>query len=204
MRGVWPAALALCCGVSAPLVAQPQEPPHDAIERVYTRLDLGGCRHARGRAEEDYGSWRCAGHAGIAVLVRAGDQRTTVSFGANAAREPAARQTLAAFNSAGATIEWRIARGGGGQAKPFAAILRWNTTRTDDAGNPVRGQVLVVTRLGPGGVCHVGYVDGRANPNANELAQRIADERARGFDCARDKPVVLGAKGPGFSGPYGD
>lgn len=171
---------------------------------LYTPLDLSRCRHTRGRAEEDYGSWRCAGHAGIAVLVRSGDQRTTVSFGANAAKEPAARQTLAAFNSTGTTIEWRIARGSGDSARPFAAILRWNTTRTDDGGNPVRGQVLVVTRLGQAGVCQVGYVDGRANPNASELAQRIADEHARSFDCAKDKPIVLGAKGPGFSGPYGE
>ncbi|MBM3527832.1 MAG: hypothetical protein FJX62_07050 [Alphaproteobacteria bacterium] len=204
MRGARVAAFVLCCGTAVPSAAQPQESPHAAIERVYTPLDLGRCRHTRGRAEEDYGSWRCAGHAGIAVLVRAGDQRTYVSFGVNAAKEPAARQTLAAFNSAGTTIEWRIARDSGDPARPFAAILRWNTTRTDDGGNPVRGQVLVVTRLGPGGVCHVGYVDGRANPNANELAQRIADERARSFHCAKDKPVVLGAKGPGFSGPYGE
>jgi hypothetical protein len=53
--------------------------------------------------------------------------------------------------------------------------------------------VLVVTRLGPGGVCHVGYVDARANAaNANELARQIADEHARTFKCATDKPVILG------------
>ena len=62
---------------------------------------------------------------------------------------------------------------------------------------------LVVTRLAPGGVCHVGYVDARQNPNAMELARTIADRHARRFRCGRDKPIVLGAKGPGFSGPYG-
>ena len=87
----------------------------------------------------------------------------------------------------------------------FAAILRWNTTTidSDDDSRQVAGQVLVVTRLGPGGVCHVGYVDGRANPNANELARQIADDNARTFRCGKDKPLVLGVKGKGFSGPYG-
>ena len=91
-----------------------------------------------------------------------------------------------------------------GKTRPFATILRWNTTVLDQDNNRVAGQVLVVTRLGPGGVCHVGYVDGRANPNANELAVQIADQHARTFKCGKDKTIVLGAKGPGFSGPYGE
>lgn len=78
--------------------------------------------------------------------------------------------------------------------------MRWSTTVTDDDDKITRGQVLVVTRLPPGGVCHVGYVDGRANPDAIALAQKIADEHARNFRCGADKPVVLGQKGPGFSG----
>ena len=67
----------------------------------------------------------------------------------------------------------------------------------------VAGQVLVVTRLGPGGVCHVGYVDGRANPNANELAAKLADDHARTFKCGKDKPITAGQTGKGFSGLYG-
>jgi hypothetical protein len=54
------------------------------------------------------------------------------------------------------------------------------------------GRVLVVTRLGPGGVCHVGYVDARANPDANALARKIADESARTFKCGKQKRIVLG------------
>ena len=79
--------------------------------------------------------------------------------------------------------------------------MRWSTTKPDDEGNQVRGDVLVVTWLPPGTVCHVGYVDGRANPNANELAREIADRNAREFRCRKDAPVVLGATGPGFSDP---
>jgi len=184
--------------------AQPAGPPSGAVERVYTPLNLDKCRHKPGREVEDYGSWRCTGHDGMAVYVTAGDQRSYISYGPNAAKEKAAQQTLASFNSEGKTIEWRIERLPNGKARAFATILRWNTTVLDGAGNNVSGQVLVVTRLGPGGVCHVGYVDGRANPNANELAAEIADTRARTFRCGKDKTVVLGVKGPGFSGPYNE
>jgi hypothetical protein len=38
-------------------------------------------------------------------------------------------------------------------------------------------------------VCHIGYIDARANPNANELAREIADMHARSFRCATDKPI---------------
>lgn len=203
MRGIATAALGLIvlalATASAP--AQPGNPPDGAVERAYTPLDLAQCRHTKGKAEEDYGSWRCAGHTGIAVFVSAGDQRTYISYGPNAAKELAAEQTLAAFNSQGKTIEWRIERRANGKPRAFATILRWSTTTQDENTDPVRGQVLVVTRLGPGGVCHVGYVDGRANPNANELARQIADNHARGFKYGTDKPMVLGAKGKGFSGP---
>jgi hypothetical protein len=191
--------LAAAVGLFVALVATPVGA--DTVEYAYTPLDLNKCRHTPSHEPEDYGEWRCAGHAGIPVRVAAGDQRVYVSFGARAKTEPAAKQTLAAFNGEGKVIEWRIARGADGKARPFATIMRWRTTVSGD-GVPVRGQVLVVTRLGSGGVCHVGYVDGRANPNANELARRIADEHARGFRCGTDKRVVLGATGPGFSKPH--
>jgi hypothetical protein len=178
--------------------------PAGTIERAYTPLDLKKCKHKPGREVEDYGSWRCAGYGGIDVHVTAGDQRSTISYGPNAANERAAEQTLASFNSEGKTIEWRIERLPNGKMRPFATILRWNTTTLDKDSNNVAGQVLVVTRLGPGGVCHVGYIDGRANPHANELAVQIADQHARTFKCGKDKAIVLGAKGPGFSGPYGE
>jgi hypothetical protein len=183
-------------GFVAPADAQP------LVERVTTPLDLGKCRHRAGKAVEDYGTWRCAGYSGMVVLVSGGDQRVTVSFGPNAAKEIAARQTLAAFNSQGKTIEWRIERRPDRKARAFATILRWSTTTLDDENNQVAGQVLVVTRLPPGGVCHVGYVDGRANPNANELAVEIADLHARSFQCGKDKPIIVGIQGKSFSGPY--
>jgi hypothetical protein len=183
--------------IAACLVAISSSAYADEIVSVYTQLDLDKCRHKAGTMEEDYGEWRCQGLGGIPVQVSAGDQRSYVSYGRNAAKEPAAKQTLASFNGEGKTIEWRAVRGTDGKLKPFATIMRWSTTVTDDD-KTVRGQVLVVTRLGPP-VCHVGYVDGRANPDANALAQAIADQHARGFKCGVDKPVQSGKTGPSFS-----
>jgi hypothetical protein len=191
------AMLALC------IAAQAAGP---SIESAYTSYDTKACPHRVGRDPEDYGEWRCKG-LGMAVLVSAGDQRITMSFGPRAKDEPAAGQTLERFNDVyKARIEWRLIRDTRGRAQAFAAIVRWNTFVLDEGDTPdkaVRGRVLVVTRLGPGGVCHVGYVDALANANANALAREIADERARAFDCAADKPIILGATGPGFSASSG-
>lgn len=175
-----------------------------AVQSSYTPLDLAKCRHVEGKAEEDYGEWHCKGFNGIAIYLRGGDQRVMLSYGTRAQHEPAASQTLAVFNSEGKTIEWRYECDADGKPKPFATILRWNTTTIDRDDKPVRGQVLVITRLAPGAVCHVGYVDGRANPDANVLAQKIADEHARNFRCDADKPIILGKTGSGFSIPAGN
>lgn len=187
------AVLAICNGQAS---AQ-------SVASAYTPLDLKKCRHTPGKDVEDYGAWSCAGYGGIGVHVAAGDQRSYVSYGRNAKKEPAARQTLASFNGEGKNIEWRGERGADGALKPYATIMRWSTT-VSSGDESVKGQVLVVTRLGPGGVCHIGYVDARANLDANALAQKIADETARAFTCGADKPIVLGNKGPGFSGSYAD
>jgi hypothetical protein len=198
-------ALALCLPSTAD--AQTVTP---AIHSAFTDYDTRACAHRPGREVEDYGEWRCKGVNGMAVLVHAGDQRMTMSFGPRAKNEPAAGQTLQGFNDVyKARIEWRFVREGRGRLRPFAAIVRWNTSVLDDDDTPgkagsalpktVHGQVLVVTRLGPIGACHVGYVDALANPDANELARKIADERARTFRCDTDKPVIVGKTGPGFS-----
>jgi hypothetical protein len=199
MRAVLKAAVALSLLAFAGEVALAQ-----TVASIYTPLDLKKCRHTAGKDVEDYGTWSCGGLGNIGVYVTAGDQRSYVSYGPNAAKQPAARETLASFNGEGTTIEWRGQRAPTGQFLPFATIMRWSTAVLSDNGDSVKGQVLVVTRLGKGGVCHVGYVDARANPDANALAQKIADETARAFKCDADKPIVLGNKGPGFSGPYGE
>ena len=54
---------------------------------------------------------------------------------------------------------------------------------------------LAVTRLPPGDVCHVAYVDVAANPNANELARQAADGFARDFQCGTDQVKAVGESG---------
>jgi hypothetical protein len=174
-----------------------------AVASVSTPLDLKKCTHKSGKDVEDYGEWRCAGYDGIPVLVTAGDSRSYVSFGTVARRELAIKETLASFNGAGRTIEWRGLTGKGGKITPYAATIRYSTLVTGDDDKQTKGEVLVVFRVPPGGACHIGYVDAKANNNAQELAYKIADENARGFACGSDKAVVAGVKGPGFSGPYG-
>ncbi|WP_457796106.1 hypothetical protein [Methylocystis sp. S23] len=164
------------------------------LSSAYTRIDIRkDCTHRAGRAEEDYGDWRCRGHVGVPIWFGAGDQRMYVSFGKKAADEPAAGETLGPFNDFyEGVIEWRLLDG-----KPFATIMRWNyKTPAEMDKRTTSGRALVVTRLPPGAVCHVGYVDARANPNANELAREIADQHAKNFVCGKDKAVVLGKAGP--------
>ena len=185
------ALLALAC-LSAPAAAQ--------IESVYTSFDARKCRHEKGREVEDYGSWLCPGYQNLRVLLSAGDQRMYVTFGPWKKDALAAAQTFPGFNDVyQGTVEWRIDTSGA-KPKPFATILRWNIvtpTDRDNATGPIKpsGRALVVTRLGPGGVCHVGYVDAKANPDANALARKIADENARTFKCGKDRRIVLGKVG---------
>jgi len=186
--------LAFVFGVSAaPAAAQ-------TVDFVYTRFDAKTCKHRKGTAPEDYGSWLCPGYGKISVRLSAGDQRMRVTYG-NWKDDLAASQTFPGFSNAyEGTVEWRIEKDANGKPRPFATILRWNLTTAADvekATGPIEssGRVLVVTRLGPGGVCHVGYVDARANPDANALARKIADENARSFKCGKDNRIVLGKPG---------
>jgi hypothetical protein len=174
--------------LSAPALAQ-------QIFSAYSTFDADKtCRHTPGREVEDYGSWICPGHAGLIVRLSAGDQRMQVSFGQNAraaAREKAASQTFPGFNSIyKGIVEWRIEKLPNGKARPFATILRWNTRSAEDVerdDGKSTGRTLVVTRLNPGGVCHVGYIDARS-AGANEAARKLADKKARSFKCGMDDP----------------
>jgi hypothetical protein len=162
------------------------------VEFTYTKFDTKTCKYTKGRGEEDYGSWVCPGLGNLPVRLSAGDQRMYVTFGPPAKDNLAASQTLPGFNDVyQGTVEWRIEKRADGTTHPFATILRWNVMTAEDqekATGPITptGRVLVVTRLGPGGTCHVGYVDART-AGANEAARKIADEKARTFRCGKDK-----------------
>jgi hypothetical protein len=173
-----------------------------AIGSVYTNFDADKCKHEPGTEEEDYGSWECPGLGDIKVLLSASDQRMYVSFGEASDDNLALSQTLPGFNDVyKGTVEWRLDGG-----KPFATILRWNVMTGSDAKAATgpttpSGQVLVVTRLGPGGTCQIGYVDARSNADANEIARQIADDKARSFRCGEDQPVTGGQLDPELAVP---
>ena len=157
---------------------------------TYTDIDLDTCTVV---SADDFGAtWACPGYKGIPVMIGEGDLRFFVSYGLTSTTERAAEQTLPPFNHLGPRIEWRIGNVGG-QITPFATILRFFVARPDGQegeGQEGEGQVLVVTKLGPGATCHVAYVDALANPNANELAQKAADETAQDFDCANEPKII--------------
>ena len=138
----------------------------------------------------------CPGKAGLVVVISEDDLREAVSVGrsrAAADKEPAAQSWFGPFNSTTHTVEWRAVDG-----KPFAIIQRWHIADNSDpdkGGRPTAKPMLAVTRLPPGAVCHVAYVDAQANPNPNELARKAADELARNFKCDKDEVHVIGETG---------
>lgn len=181
-------SLAIAC----PAAAQPAQ-----ILSTYTSTAPKDCRVLRGGGENDGGARACKGPHGLAVAVSEGDLRETVSAGRTvrvAENEPAAKSWFGPFSSTTNTIEWRSA----GKARPFAMIQRWHLADIEDEGKdgrPIAKSMLAVTRLPPGKVCHVAYVDVQANPDANDLARKAADELARGFRCEVDKVQTVGNRG---------
>jgi hypothetical protein len=167
----------------------------------YTSSAPKDCRVTSARNEVDDSTIRtCPGKGGLVVLISEDDLRETVSVGRNraaAAKEPAAQVWFGPFNSTEHTVEWRAVNG-----KPFAIIQRWHiadNTEPDKSGRPTTKQMLAVTRLPPGEVCHVAYIDAQANPGPNELARKAADEFAREFRCGKDEVKVIGETGTAVS-----
>lgn len=186
-------------GLSAGLV-----PPSHAqtMSSNYTSTAPKDCRVKSAGNGVDGSTVRvCPGKDGLIVLISEDDLRETVSVGRNergASKEPAAQSWFGPFNSTTHTVEWRAADG-----KPFAIIQRWHIADIDDedkkTGRPIAKPLLAVTRLAPGPVCHVAYVDVQANPDANELARKAADEFARGFRCGADTVKTVGNSGRGVA-----
>jgi hypothetical protein len=179
---------------SAALVLQSNA---ETIGSSYTSTAPKDCRvNSAGNGVDDSTIRVCPGKNGLIVLISEDDLRETVSVGRNrlaASKEPAAETWFGPFNSTTNTVEWRAANG-----RPYAIIQRWhiadNSDRDKDDG-PIAKQMLAVTRLSPGPVCHVAYVDVQANPDANELARKAADEIARSFKCGKDNVKTVGNSG---------
>src|SRR5215470_16734055 len=185
-----PALLAAVFALISPANAQ-------TFSSSYTSTAPKDCRPVGKPSKLDGSTTQvCPGKSGLVVLIGEGDLRETVSVGRSreaAAKEPAAETWFGPFNSTAHTVEWRAVDG-----RPFAIIQRWLIADNDDAdktGRPTSKPMLAVTRLPPGPVCHVAYVDGQANRNANELARQAADQFARDFKCGKDEVKVIGEKG---------
>jgi hypothetical protein len=168
-----------------------------SVGSAYSSTAPKDCRQIGKPSELDGSTTRvCKGRDGLVVLIAEDDLREIVSVGRNrkaAAEEPAAKIWFGPFNSSEITVEWRTAG-----AKAYAIIQRWHIadgTDPDKQGRPNTKAMLVVTRLPPGPVCHVAYVDAIANPNSNELARKAADDFARSFTCGTDEVKIVGASG---------
>jgi hypothetical protein len=183
-------AMLLMCAVLGGANAQ-------SVGSTYTSTAPKDCRQVGKPSALDGSTTRiCPGKDGLMVLIAEDDLREIVSVGRNrkeAAEEPAAKIWFAPFNSSETTVEWRAAG-----PKPFAIIQRWHIadgSDPDKQGRPNTKAMLVVTRLPPGPVCHVAYVDAIANPTANELARKGADDFARSFTCGKDEVKIIGTRG---------
>ena len=193
LRTARPAAVVLICAAASPVSWANAQ----TIGSTYTSTAPKDCRVTSTNNGVDDSTIRiCPGKSNLVVVISEDDLRETVSVGRNraqAAREPAAQSWFGPFNSTAHTVEWRAVDG-----KPFAIIQRWHIADNADPdkdGRPTAKPMLAVTRLPPGPVCHVAYIDGQANRNANELARQAADEFARDFKCGKDEVKVIGEKG---------
>ena len=168
-----------------------------AAEALYTRLKTDHCK----TLSEDQGgvSLSCPGLKGYPILYKEGDLRPSLFYGPlDPVYAEGAFESLAAFASVNDTVEWRIVN-----KEPVAAILRYFVSNTDpetgETPDRLKGQVLVISKVASPRdrrSCVIGLVDALANRSANDLARKIADEKAADFVCGRDKPEYEGEKGP--------
>lgn len=192
--------------------------PAHAAESVYTDFpfDNPACKSLLPEASPDEPevssvSMVCPGYKAYNVYFKDGDGRASVHYGyLTDDLIENAWESFGAFNSVGEKIEWRIDADG----TPYAAIHRYVLANfnpdTGMAEEALKGEVLVVSRVGrqeDKSGCFVGLVDARANADANELAREVADKLAPQFSCGKDTPAYHGTRGPNAGDPtisFGD
>jgi len=126
----------------------------------------------------------CAGHDGLPVHIRDGDDRMSLDYGT--VGKPGRWESFLAFNHVHTTLEWRLAAG-----EPFATIHRYFVSDLEGGSR----QVLTVNSvaLAPDQEsCMVALVDAAANEGANVIARDLADTLVRGFACGGDAPRYYG------------
>jgi len=187
-------ALSAFAGLAASCLAVPAFAGD--ISSVYSDLDWQkDCvTYARaGNGEGDWADLACSGYRGYPVMISYDDARESVYYGFPAADMTGVWESFVAFNESAGRVEWRVETTGE-DAVPFAAIHRRSVNDSEDGSR--KTDVLLVSKVGqPGGAagCTVGLVVASGNPEANEQARKIADEKARGFQCGKDTRVTAGA-----------
>lgn len=167
----------------------------DGISSAYTDLDWKKDCVTYAKAEEGDGDWAnlaCSGYRGYPVLVAYDDARESLYYGFPSDDMTAVWESFSGFNSAGAKIEWRVETKGD-IAIPFAVIHRRSIGNPEDENKPT--EVLVVAKVAQPEAhegCTVGLVLATGNPQANDQARKLADDKAKGFACGKDKRVVIG------------
>ncbi len=169
---------------------------------AYSKLDLGkDCTFHQ--SDDQGGSAKCKGFGDYPVHFAEGDLRQMVEYGFITAQDRG-WMSFSEWNRINDTIEWRL-----DAKRPVATIARWFIENIDDTGSAnkaLEGQVLVISKVGQPGefdACVVGYVDAKANPNANVIARQVADTLAARFRCGEDRPVFHGTRGPLSGTPSG-
>jgi hypothetical protein len=179
--------------VGIAIVFAPVPVTANPLKSLYTTIDLKDC--GKVKTHPDGKTWMCRGLDGFPVYYAEDNLHTFVSVGSKGESSRAAHQTLGARNSIfpdskarRSIVEWRFVRVDG-KVVPYATILRYFTSN-----GRIKGQVLVVSRVVSGEVCHVAHIDALANPDAIALARKVADETSRKFNCA-DEPMTVGKTG---------
>ena len=170
------------------------------IASAYTDLDSKKDCVTYAQAEQGDGDWAnlvCSGYRGYPVLINYDDARESVYYGFPSDDMTAVWESFSAFNGSGPKVEWRVETKGD-IAVPFAAIHRRSVSNPEDEKKSI--DVLVVAKVAQPEQhegCTIGLVLATGNPQANEQARKLADEKGKTFACGKDKREVVG-KVPDF------
>ncbi|RWL95884.1 MAG: hypothetical protein E5X80_32750 [Mesorhizobium sp.] len=165
------------------------------ISSAYTDLDWKKDCVTYAQSEEGDGDWAslaCAGYRGYPVLIGYDDARESVYYGFPSDDMTAVWESFSGLNTAGPKVEWRIETNGD-KAVPFAVIHRREISNPENDNKPT--EVLVVAKVAQPEEhegCTVGLVLATGNPQANDQARKLADEKAKSFACGKDKREVIG------------
>ena len=200
-RVILPAGIVLAVAAGLPAISADAQQARSA----YTAMDLEkACRwDVQTAQEEEEAQGNCASCPGlddVPVRFCEGDLRQSIQYG-TIDPDKYVWASFGEFNHANDAIEWVIVAD-----RPVAAIQRFfienANPETGEVDEKRRGQVLVISTIGVPGEplsCPAGYVDARANADANELARNVATVIAPDFRCGVDEAAYHGRRGP-YSG----